>query len=71
MAVDWLSLPQQRLLFRSLDSNRDGRIDLEELKALAQRRGQIELLRQDAGTREQPRFPPRKPGETPGKMGKI
>ena len=47
MAVDWLSLPQQRLLFRSLDSNRDGRIDTEELKALVQRRGQIELLRQD------------------------
>ena len=47
MAVDWLSLPQQRLLFRSLDSNRDGRIDTEELKALVQRRHQIELLRQD------------------------
>lgn len=47
MAVDWLSLPQQRLLFRSLDSNRDGRIDTEELKALVQRRGQIELLRQE------------------------
>eukprot|EP00438_Fugacium_kawagutii_P032543 Skav202161 [mRNA] locus=scaffold970:321368:331189:- [translate_table: standard] len=47
MSVDWLSLPQQRLLFRSLDANRDGRVDLAELRQLAQRRGQIELWRQE------------------------
>ena len=47
MGVDWLSLKQQRLLFRSLDSNRDGRIDTEELQALSKKRGQIELWREE------------------------
>lgn len=47
MGVDWLSLKQQRLLFRSLDSNRDGCIDTEELQALSKKRGQIELWREE------------------------
>ena len=45
MGVSWLNLKQQRLLFRSLDANRDGRIDTEELHRLSEKRGQIELWR--------------------------
>ncbi len=54
MGVDWLSLKQQRLLFRSLDSNRDGRIDTEELQALSKKRGQIELWREELEVSEAP-----------------
>lgn len=47
MGVSWLTLRQQKLLFRGLDANRDGRIDTKELQSLSQKRSQIELWRME------------------------
>ena len=47
MSVDWLTMRQQRLLFKSLDTDRNGRVDTAELQALSQKRAQIELWREE------------------------
>ena len=46
MGVSWLTLKQQRLLFQSLDSNRNGRVDLDELQHFQAKRLEIELRRE-------------------------
>ena len=45
MGVDWLTLHQQRLLFRCLDVDHNGRVDIRELQALSDRRADFEMLR--------------------------
>ena len=53
MGVNWLSLKQQRLLFQSLDSNRDGRVDVDELQNCSEKRVEIELRREELMIAEQ------------------
>ena len=45
MGVHWLSLEQQRLLFQSLDANRNGRVEVEELQGFADKRVEVEMKR--------------------------
>ena len=45
MGVHWLSLEQQRLLFQSLDANRNGRVEVEELQVFADKRVEVEMKR--------------------------